>query len=361
MPTSIDGINHKTTTLDVQSSSKKQVNPLDVLPVEVSLGILSKLTRTGLGRCLLVSKQWKELASDEGLWKAMRMPKIAFGVEQWEEYFGVTIDPADVPPLPRNIQKILKSQCLFSEKGKKVKETHLLVLIPENINGKPLTLETFGEIVKLKFPELGPNGYRFIWEGAKGGGTNGKSHWVLLTKDILSGSTCKSFEEQQAQINDQGLGKYVPPKTIDVVVGAISEYARSDGKTRLFGANPGVYTRCQKHTVGCFTASGLSVIFDKETSDFVSSKQGGIDINSDPELMACFHSLQEITDSDLLSRIVEERSVSGSDLMVTLSRIINELRDVDFLPSPSVEEGVWSALPDTRTLNYVGIAAARMF
>ena len=74
----------------------------------------------------------------------LKVPQCAFGKEKWEEYFGdVGVEPA----LPPNILEILSSPCPFWP-GKKVEETHLLVLIPEKVNGKPLTLKTLGELVQ---------------------------------------------------------------------------------------------------------------------------------------------------------------------------------------------------------------------
>lgn len=233
----------------VQSSNEIRKNPLDELPFEISLKIFSEFPFTDLGSCGLVSKQWLALSEDQSLWK--KIPANAFGAKQWEDFFGIKVDE---PPLPLNIHKILKSQCPFSEKGKKIEDTHVLVLIPGRIDEKPLTLKTFGKLVGSRFPEFGKKGYEFIIPGAKEFGGDGKSHWVLMTKDVLSGTRGLSFDSQQKQIKDQGNGNYCVPKTLEATVCVISEYVRTAGKTRLFCRKPPssdlTYTRCQEEIRG---------------------------------------------------------------------------------------------------------------
>ena len=273
MEASMNTTDNKTLSLNDQFSNDRTINPLDVLPEEISLEIFSKLQPTDLGRCGLVSKQWEVLANDESLWKAMEKPANAFGAKQWaEHFFGIIVDE---PPLPLNIHKILKSQCPFSEKGKKVEDTHVLVLIPGSFNGKPLTLKTFGEHVHLRYPELGQNGYRCLWDAAGECGGNGKSHWVLMTKDVLSESRNKSFAAQQKKVEEGGQGNYQVPEALDVVVCAISEYARSGGATRLLNDKPRTYTRCQDKiegyqiVVGGFASAGLDVFCHNSDNDFI--------------------------------------------------------------------------------------------
>ncbi|MCB1073127.1 MAG: hypothetical protein KDK96_08530, partial [Chlamydiia bacterium] len=69
---------------------------------------------------------------------------IAFGKAKWEKYFG---DIGVEPPLPSNIEEVLNSPCPFWE-GKKVKETHLLTLIPSTINGIPFNLDLMEQLIQ---------------------------------------------------------------------------------------------------------------------------------------------------------------------------------------------------------------------
>lgn len=234
-------------------------DPIDVLPVEMSLKIFSELQPADLKRCALVCKKWQPIAQDKNLW----IHANAFGAKKWKEYFGIEVDS---PLLPSNIYQILKRQCPFSEKGKKVEDTHLLVLVPGSINGEPLTLRTFGKFLGNIFPEFGESGYPFLWPEAEECGGNGESHWVLMTKDLLSGSRDKHFDKQQKQIEDQGKRKYQVPEALDVVVCAISAYACSS--TRLFHKIPPIFTICKEKfriyhvIIGQFNQSGLNVSFN---------------------------------------------------------------------------------------------------
>ena len=58
---------------------------------------------------------------------------IAFGKEMWATYLG---DIGVEPPLPPDIKAILSAPCPFFS-GKKVEETHLLVLIPKQSIASP--------------------------------------------------------------------------------------------------------------------------------------------------------------------------------------------------------------------------------
>lgn len=89
-------------------------------------------------------------------------PKVAphvkcqfFGGDEWKEHLGY--DVGKVPPLPPNIDDILESECPFY-KGKKIGETHQLVLIVKTTDGKAFNLSLFGERVmkkcREKFPDL---------------------------------------------------------------------------------------------------------------------------------------------------------------------------------------------------------------
>ena len=71
------------------------------------------------------------------------IPSIAFGKAEWGKYFG---DVGIEPPLPANIENILNEPCSFWP-DKKVKETHLLVLIPNTVNEKPFTMNYLGELI----------------------------------------------------------------------------------------------------------------------------------------------------------------------------------------------------------------------
>ncbi|MCB1075385.1 MAG: hypothetical protein KDK59_07605, partial [Simkania sp.] len=69
---------------------------------------------------------------------------MAFGKAKWEKFFG---DTGIEPPLPLNINEILNSPCPFWS-GKKVRETHVLILVPRTVSGNPFCLDTLCELIK---------------------------------------------------------------------------------------------------------------------------------------------------------------------------------------------------------------------
>jgi hypothetical protein len=236
-----------------------------LLPQETTLEIFSHLNAEDLARCQRLNKRCKVLANQEALWNALS-PKIAFGKKQWAKYFG---DIGKEPPLPKEIHKILKSPCPFFP-GKKVEETHMLVLIPETINGIPLDLAILGELVQaLKVGHA--TKYRYIWDALIkefGKQATIKSHWVLMTKDVIEGSRNKSYSEQQAliaELNKQKGTQYEVPNTLDAAICIFMHYVSSG--ERLFNQQPWTYTRCQENVqgyqiiVGGFSSDGLRVSY----------------------------------------------------------------------------------------------------
>lgn len=236
-------------------------------PKEIILEVLSYLDDAELAKFQQVNKKCKALASEESLWNALT-PRIAFGKKQWATYFG---DIGKAAPLPKGIHKILKSPCPFWP-GKKVEETHMLVLIPETVNGEPLNLKTWGELVKA--PKEGhATQYRFIWDtiiNEHGNQATTKSHWMLMTNYVIEGSSNKNYTDQQiliAEFAKKTEINYEVPNVLDATIGIFMHYIRFG--ERLFNADNDlwVYTRCQEKAkdrqivVGGFSPAGLAVCY----------------------------------------------------------------------------------------------------
>lgn len=237
-----------------------------LIPDEIGSKILSYLNLKELSNCRLLNREWKRLASDGVLQKDAILREIAFGKEKWERYFG---DIGEEPALPANIYEILKSPCPIID-GKKVGETHMLVLIPETVNGKPLTLNYIGELVKS--PKQGnATSYRKIWIEIlqeHGDVPNEKSHWVLMTKDVLPGSKGESYADQQklvVNLSQKAQADYQVPKLLDAVTCIFMKCVNSG--ERLYNDKPWIYTRCQEKSkihgyqqvVGGFAPAGLHI------------------------------------------------------------------------------------------------------
>lgn len=258
-----------------QSPNMTKIDPLEALPQEVSFNIFSYLELADLERSGMVNKQWRELAKDEPLRKIVekKLPANAFGPKDWEK-FGVFIDPKDVPPLPLNIHKMLKSQCPFSEKGKTMEETHVgPIFIPGEVNGKPLTIKKFGKIAHSRYPQFKGKrkdekgkGYGFIWPDMRKFGGDGQSHWLMMTKEVVSETQGKKFAQQEQQITDKGNGNYEVTNALYAAVCAYSEYARTGEKTRILSKYKFAYARCKENKNGTHMAMTFppnpGIVFD---------------------------------------------------------------------------------------------------
>jgi len=219
---------------------------------DVSLEILSYLGAEDLGRCKRISKNYREIANNPALWSKL-VPESAFGKAQWEKCIG---DVGIEPKLPDGIHKILGSPCPIW-RGKKVKDTHMLTLIPRSVNGDPLTLNALRELVRSP-----KNGLSTSIVGASPSIPAEHfstpvlaSHWVLMTKDVLPRSRSTSFLAQQALVAQLPVEASAPyqvpyqvPNLLDVVTVMFMRYV-SSGEC-LLGRDPWTYTRCQESAHG---------------------------------------------------------------------------------------------------------------
>ncbi|MGA8163836.1 MAG: hypothetical protein WB791_02285 [Waddliaceae bacterium] len=215
------------------------------------------------------------------------LPQTAFGKAAWEKHFGKV---GDEPPLPPNILKILKLPCPFW-KGKKIEDTHMLTLIPETVDGVPLTLNTLGELIKR--PKGGGNvtEYAYYDDQVKeefGSQKTPSSHWVLMTADIKDFPAWKNLEGidalQESMIkryqnqNKTGLIYDVGPSLLDAAVSILMHYVktgerlfRSDTLAECKETVDGMMINKIKTAVGHFTWKGFSIVdvmydFDDGTS-----------------------------------------------------------------------------------------------
>lgn len=189
------------------------------------------------------------------------VPEMAFGKAKWNKYFG---DIGTEPPLPSDIEQILNSECIFWP-GKKVRETHLLVLIPNTVNGKAFHLNSLAELIKR--PKTGhKTQYRHYSKYVKQtlGTESVRSHWVLMTKDVIPDSRRKTYSDQEALVASHEKKSQVPysfPKALDATTAILMEHVQTG--TRLYSDSPLTYTRCQRHTwavsIGGFSSEGLDV------------------------------------------------------------------------------------------------------
>lgn len=188
-----------------------------------------------------------------------------FGKAKWEKYFG---DVGPEPSLPDHILEILRSPCPYWQ-GKRVEDTHMLILIPKHVNGRPLTLNSLQELIRSpKEGGYSTEYYRFyeLDEREMGDQTIPFSYWILMTKDVIPNSRNKTYSEQQALLN----GRYFLPAALEIATGILMHYVETG--ERFYADDPQTYTRCKQRpgenfhlVVGSFRRSGL-VIYDCQDS-----------------------------------------------------------------------------------------------
>ena len=195
----------------------------------------------------------------------------AFGKKEWEKHFG---DIGIEPPLPANIEKILNEPCSFWP-DKKVKETHLLVLIPNTVNGKPFTLNYLKKLIE-KPKSAHTTKYDFYSSSAKEavGEKSYPSHWILMTRNIIpfsqySNSKCRELIANHSK--KTGL-PYELPHLLEATTSILIHYVKTG--ERLYNSLR-TYTWSQdvdkdngQLVVGSFAPYGLS--FDSCRGYFVS-------------------------------------------------------------------------------------------
>lgn len=196
--------------------------------------------------------------------KATEVPNMAFGAVDWKRYLG---EVGNEPSLPKDIDAILNSACPFWE-GSKVKETHLLVLIPARVNDQPFSLNLLGELIRR--PRGGGHGTQYLYYESDvrseiGEFPPARSYWMLMTRDVLAGSRNKTYAEQKAMIARYERQGYALPTALEAATVTVLHHVRT-GEC-LFSDDPWTYTRCQDMLVqngypalvGGFSVKGLKV------------------------------------------------------------------------------------------------------
>jgi hypothetical protein len=232
------------------------------------------LLNSEASQAVLQAKLTKSEAVREQLQAALSRQALAlsgaFGVREWGQYFGAV---SEAPRLPVDIDDILRSPCPFWP-DRKVGDTHLLVLIPSEVNGEPFTLNLLGRLIKM--PK--GRGYRTQYDlydidtqRVLGDCAPDRSYWVLMTREVLPASRSKTYKEQQSLIAEYACEvgmPYVMPYVLEAATVILANYVRSN--ERLYPDNPWTYTRCQELVgqfnypvvVGGFSSTGLRVYDD---------------------------------------------------------------------------------------------------
>jgi hypothetical protein len=266
-----------TILLDVAGSEpNKAIQLLDVLLVATqdkhcrqqaleALGQVAKASPDMFSECLLSLRA----AAREGDKDVRLLILKTLGEVEWKHYFG-EVEPA--PDLPSNMTAILDSACPFWP-CKRVRDTHLLVLIPAKVNGQPFSLDLLRELIQHPNNGGHKTKYRYYGSGVQaqlGASSLAASYWLLMTRDVLPESSSKTYVNQKqlvvAQARRTGL-PYELPKALEAATAILTYHVR-DGE-RLYSDSPRIYTRCQEWIlhrsneypviVGGFESSGLKI------------------------------------------------------------------------------------------------------
>jgi hypothetical protein len=197
------------------------------------------------------------------------------GEVEWRRYFG---EVGPVPDLPSDMATILDSTCPFWP-GKKVRDTHLLVLIPAKVNGQSFSLNLLCGLIR--HPRNGGHETQYWYYGSDvqvylGASSPAASYWLLMTRDVLPESRSRSYRDQEKMVADHASRTRLPyevPSVLEAATAILMHHVR-DGE-RLYSSNSRTYTRCQEliygaypAVVGGFEPSGLrvgSILYDSSS------------------------------------------------------------------------------------------------
>lgn len=209
------------------------------------LPIFSFLKIEDLVRSQAVNKQWRTLASHESLLNILnqKMKNMFFCQEKWTQYFRIIerLQP------PKNIISTLNSPCPIWP-GKKIKDTHIPMLIPESIDGEKDILVNFSDLIKVLKDGYGSNISidLELLDILRKHHQSQPAHWVLMTKYSIPGSRNKTYVEQKTLVQDLAQMSKTPyeiPTVLDAVICIYMNFVNSG--IRLFNETPENYTRCQ--------------------------------------------------------------------------------------------------------------------
>ena len=195
--------------------------------------------------------------------------KNFLGAEAWRKQ---GIDVGVEPPLPSTItEELLNSDCALHP-GEKIKDTHLLVLVPKTVNGEPYTAVKLDELCATRKG----SGDNLIYAGFDSwksqewaSAPQSRSEWVLIPKSdpdpnkVPEGKHFRSKKiAAQQDVHDEHYGEYREVKTVELMTAALLNDL-VNGEPRMLDGNR---LRCAEPNasggrvcVGFFVARGLEV------------------------------------------------------------------------------------------------------
>ncbi len=183
--------------------------------------------------------------------------EMIYGRNIWKKYFGLILEE---PSLPKDLEAVLNSDSPFAiegVKGTKIKDTHLLVLVPES-----LSLNSLQKLAKSPFKGAPSTKYRHNYHDEHGEVSTVASRWILISKGLIEESRNTSYPDQEKMI--EAHEGYTIPPALDVAAALLIHHAAT--KKKLYSGVK-TFTRCAETVevsgnhmvVGGFRPDGLGV------------------------------------------------------------------------------------------------------
>ncbi|MHA7878035.1 MAG: hypothetical protein ACX93T_03920 [Bacteroidota bacterium] len=267
--------------LDVQNCFYKAKLKLVQERHEEDYALLSK-------KCTSLEKRIKELEASETQNSLARVapthPDRIFGRQKWAYYFG---DVGQEPLLPSNIEDILDEDCPFWPE-KKVRDTHILLLMPTKVAGAPFTLDMLSQLAPC--PHRDDCGTQFFLYDSTikevlGRRTSIKSYWMLVTRHIIpKHHYTTSLDNHIVFVRDTVIqAGYVMPSTLEMATTIIAHHVNTNEVLYpdRFPHRPCIYARCHDQVsqpistiVGGLSAAGISLHELEHAIDFYDFEIG---------------------------------------------------------------------------------------
>mmetsp|Transcript_28261 Transcript_28261/g.65453 ORF Transcript_28261/g.65453 Transcript_28261/m.65453 type:complete len:782 (-) Transcript_28261:1163-3508(-) len=164
------------------------------------------------------------------------IPNGTFGPMEWKTYFG-NIELSSVPKLPDNIEQILDSECPYNY-GSKIRNTHILTLIPEKIGNIPLTIDLLCAESPHIRSQAKCNMAKFVRDYLEHRNA-GSTRWILMLKKPVN-LLFESFNDQLVATESKSLKVMVDekysthyyriPNTLEVVSSLLTNYINKASK-----------------------------------------------------------------------------------------------------------------------------------
>jgi hypothetical protein len=133
------------------------------------------------------------------------------GKDAWKEHLN--LDIGQEPPLPDHLLAQLGELCkVTGDQKTKVDKTHILALVPSQINGKPYSLETIVEALRKNEVSclIEADAYKICKDSIPP-----RPYWILMTASPIPKTQQCSYQKKKEQVEESG---YQVPNMLEVTI-----------------------------------------------------------------------------------------------------------------------------------------------